>query len=101
MAGTPSSVAARLMAEIGQWGASEGPRGAPGQAQELVEPLSARDLDGLRYLAVGRSNKEMGVERNIIEGTVKNYMTDVLGRIGCARPNAGGVAGAGAGVDLR
>lgn len=76
------SVAARLMAEIGRLGAREEPRETPVQARALVEPLSARELDVLRYLAVGRSNKEISAELNVTEGTVKNHMTNVLGKLG-------------------
>jgi len=36
----------------------------------------------LRLLAEGRSNKEIGTQLHITEGTVKNHMTNVLGKLG-------------------
>ncbi len=51
-------------------------------APPLAEPLSSRELDVLRLLAAGQSNKEIGSALSIAEGTVKNHMTNVLGKLG-------------------
>lgn len=51
-------------------------------APPLIEPLSARELEVLQLLAEGRSNKEIGSALAIAEGTVKNHMTNVLGKLG-------------------
>ncbi|MBI2516568.1 MAG: response regulator transcription factor [Opitutae bacterium] len=72
------SVAAKMMAELNRLSAREGKK----VSQPLAEPLSARELDVLRLLAAGRSNKEIGSELHITEGTVKNHMTNVLGKLG-------------------
>ena len=72
------SVAAKVVAEFNRL-SSKAERKS---AAALPEPLSARELDVLRLLAVGRSNKEIGAELNITEGTVKNHMTNVLGKLG-------------------
>ncbi|WP_438481607.1 response regulator [Oleiharenicola lentus] len=72
------SVAARMMAELNRLSAREGKR----PVQTLAEPLSERELGVLRLLAEGRSNKEIGSALNITEGTVKNHMTNVLGKLG-------------------
>jgi DNA-binding NarL/FixJ family response regulator len=72
------SVTARMMAELNRLSAKEGRR----PAQTLAEPLSERELGVLRLLAEGRSNKEIGSALNITEGTVKNHMTNVLGKLG-------------------
>lgn len=72
------SVAARMMAELNRLQAREGKR-AP---QALADPLSERELAVLRLLAEGCSNKEIGARLNITEGTVKNHMTNVLGKLG-------------------
>lgn len=47
-----------------------------------IEALSAREVEVLRLLAEGRSNKEIGSCLNIAEGTVKNHMSNVLGKLG-------------------
>lgn len=72
------AVTARMMAELNRLSAREGRR----PAQPLADPLSERELAVLRLLAVGRSNKEIGSELHITEGTVKNHMTNVLGKLG-------------------
>lgn len=72
------SVAARLMAGLNRASAPNGKK-AP---QPLADPLSERELDVLRRLAAGRSNKEIGAELGITEGTVKNHMTNILGKLG-------------------
>jgi DNA-binding NarL/FixJ family response regulator len=74
------SVAARMMAELNRLSSKEGKRVAP--AQMLVDPLSERELAVLKLLAEGCSNKEIGGRLNITEGTVKNHMTNVLGKLG-------------------
>jgi DNA-binding NarL/FixJ family response regulator len=48
----------------------------------LSEPLSERELDVLRLLAEGLSNREIGLKLSLTEGTVKNYVTNVLQKIG-------------------
>lgn len=48
----------------------------------LVEPLSERELEILRRIAVGNSNKEIAVQLFITEGTVKNHVTNILGKLG-------------------
>jgi DNA-binding NarL/FixJ family response regulator len=72
------SVAARMMAGLGRAPAKETKR----EPQPLVDPLSEREVAVLRLLADGCSNKEIGGRLNITEGTVKNHMTNVLGKLG-------------------
>jgi DNA-binding NarL/FixJ family response regulator len=72
------SVAARMMAELNRLTTREARR----PAQTLIDPLSERELDVLKLLAAGCSNKEIGSRLNITEGTVKNHMTNVLGKLG-------------------
>lgn len=72
------SVAARMMAGLGRLTAREGRKGI----QTLADPLSEREIDVLRHLAAGHSNKEIGGALGITEGTVKNHMTNVLGKLG-------------------
>jgi DNA-binding NarL/FixJ family response regulator len=73
-----SSVGEKLMRELNRRGpVPERPVSAP-----LVDPLSDREIDVLRLLASGCSNKEIGSQLGIAEGTVKNHMTNVLGKLG-------------------
>jgi two-component system, NarL family, response regulator len=43
--------------------------------------LTAREMDVLRVLAVGKSNKEIGVAFNISEATVKVHVTHILEKL--------------------
>ncbi len=72
------SVAARMMAELNRLTTREGRR----PVTTLTDPLSEREIGVLKLLASGCSNKEIGVRLNITEGTVKNHMTNVLGKLG-------------------
>ena len=72
------SVAARMMTELNRL-SSHDPRRT---AQALADPLSERELSVLKLLAEGCSNKEIGSRLSITEGTVKNHMTNVLGKLG-------------------
>jgi DNA-binding NarL/FixJ family response regulator len=71
------SVAAKLVAEFGRLA----PRPPPAQTGSLSEPLTPREHDVLRCLADGMSNKEIGRRLTISEGTVKNHMSQVLGKL--------------------
>ena len=70
------SVAAKVVARLAQLDAA--PRSRP---QPLVVPLSDRELDVLRLLADGRSNREIAGELFLAEGTVKNHVTNVLAKL--------------------
>ncbi len=48
----------------------------------LAEPLSERELDVLKRLAQGLSNREIAQQLFLAEGTVKNYVTVILQKIG-------------------
>jgi DNA-binding NarL/FixJ family response regulator len=47
-----------------------------------VEPLSERELEILGVLAAGASNREIAQQLYITEGTVKNHVTNILGKLG-------------------
>lgn len=48
----------------------------------LVEPLSARETEILVHVAQGLTNREIADRLYLAEGTVKNYLTSLLGKIG-------------------
>lgn len=47
------------------------------------ESLSRREADILRLIAGGYSNKEIGRTLHLAEGTVKNYVSDILLKLDC------------------
>ncbi len=74
------SVTRKVMAEFARLGRRPGGE-RPG-AGKLVEPLSKRETEVLRLIAEGRTNKEIARSLFLAEGTVKNYVTNILGKIG-------------------
>ena len=50
--------------------------------QPLVVPLSDRELEVVRLLAQGSSNREIAATMYLAEGTVKNHVTNVLAKLG-------------------
>jgi len=73
------SVAAKVVARFARLPADHDPAPRP---QPLVVPLSDRELDVLRLLAQGRSNREIAAALFLAEGTVKNHVTNVLAKLG-------------------
>ncbi len=72
------SIAAKVVAEFARMGT----RPSPPSQSALVEPLSDRELEILRHLAAGASNREIANTLYITEGTVKNHITNILGKLG-------------------
>jgi ATP/maltotriose-dependent transcriptional regulator MalT len=52
------------------------------RAPALIEPLSGRELDVLRLIAGGLSNKEIADQLFIGVGTVKWYATTIYSKLG-------------------
>jgi len=48
----------------------------------LSDPLSNREVEILRYVATGASNKEIADILVISEGTVKNHLSSILSKLG-------------------
>jgi DNA-binding NarL/FixJ family response regulator len=72
------SVAAKVVARFAQL-----PQADPApRPQPLVVPLSDRELEVLRLLAEGSSNREIAAALFLAEGTVKNHVTNVLAKLG-------------------
>ncbi len=71
------SIAAKVLAEFNRLERSATPPPPP----PLAEPLSERELEILRLVAAGDSNKEIAAALYITEGTVKNHVTNILGKL--------------------
>ena len=72
------SVAAKVLARMNQLpDVPEAPRQQP-----LLDPLTERELDVLRAVADGLSNRETAARLFLSEGTVKNHVTNVLAKLG-------------------
>jgi DNA-binding NarL/FixJ family response regulator len=48
----------------------------------LAEPLSEREREILHHLAYGHSNREIAEQLCLAQGTVKNYVTTILQKLG-------------------
>jgi DNA-binding NarL/FixJ family response regulator len=72
------SVAAKVVARVARM-ADDVPRPRP---QPLVDPLTEREVEVLRLLAEGGSNREIAAALFLAEGTVKNHVTNVLAKLG-------------------
>lgn len=70
------SVAAKLVAEFARLSRQSSARPAG-----LTEPLSEREIEVLRLLSTGASNKEIASQLYIAEGTVKNHITSILAKL--------------------
>ena len=71
------SVAAKVIAEFSRLTPTAKP-----EPTALVEPLSSREREVLRVVATGASNKEIAQHLHLAEGTVKNHLTSILGKLG-------------------
>jgi DNA-binding NarL/FixJ family response regulator len=71
------SVARKVLAEFARLAP---PARAPDVG--LPDPLSKREQEILRYLSLGLSNREIAQRLNLAEGTVKNYVSGILQKLG-------------------
>ncbi|MGW0909485.1 response regulator [Streptomyces sp. NPDC002853] len=55
---------------------------SPGTEAKQVAALSPREIDILRLVAHGRTNREIAAQLYLSEGTVKNHVSRILGRLG-------------------
>jgi DNA-binding NarL/FixJ family response regulator len=71
------SVAAKVVSEFTRLS-----RRTAGHSGALVEPLTDRELEVLQLVVTGATNKEIAQSLVIAEGTVKNHLTSVYGKLG-------------------
>jgi DNA-binding NarL/FixJ family response regulator len=82
------SVASKVVAELARLHAPAAPEPRPApsvlspQTSVLAADLTPREREVLRFLATGASNREIGAQLFISEGTVKNHISNILGRLG-------------------
>jgi DNA-binding NarL/FixJ family response regulator len=55
-----------------------------GMSQRMHSEMSSRELEVLRLIAKGRSNKEIAAELGIVEATVKTHATNIFAKLGAA-----------------
>ncbi|HMT33401.1 MAG: response regulator transcription factor [Actinomycetales bacterium] len=56
--------------------------GGPGAGDVDVQPLSEREVEVMRLLAAGYSNREVAKALHLAEGTVKNHVSAILLKLG-------------------
>ena len=70
------SVAAKVVAEFTRLSGA-----APARPASLAEPLSEREMEVLRLVAEGASNRDIAARLVLAEGTVKNHVTNILTKL--------------------
>ena len=66
----PAQVASKLLIEFGRR-----------SSRPADEELTEREREVLGLLAAGDSNREIGAKLYLSEGTVKNYVSNILGKL--------------------
>jgi DNA-binding NarL/FixJ family response regulator len=51
------------------------------QDKPIIEPLTPREEEVLHLLVEGLSNKEIGARLHLTEGTVKNYVSNIIAKL--------------------
>lgn len=70
-------ITAKVMAEF-----TKLPRTPKKENQEIFDSLSRREIEILKMVAFGLSNKEIASQLVIAEGTVKNHLTNIFTKLG-------------------
>ena len=73
------SIASKVVAELGRLS-----RAGATVESRAVASLSTREVEVLRLVARGATNKDIAIQLDIVEGTVKNHMTSIFGKLGVA-----------------
>jgi len=72
------SVAAKVVAEFSRLAEQV----SSSRQESLAEPLSEREIEVLRLVAQGASNREIAASLVLAKGTVKNHVTNILAKLG-------------------
>ncbi len=70
------TVTAKVMAQLSS--------GKPLGAQATIEKLTQRELDVLRLVARGHTNRAIGLELDISDRTVQGHLANIFGKLGVA-----------------
>lgn len=70
-------IASKLLIELGQKGRSQ----AFPSPSALQDELSPREIEILKLLAEGASNRQIAAELVLAEGTVKNHVSNILSKL--------------------
>lgn len=73
----PPAIATKVVAQLARL--ADAP---PVQAPPQPHPLSDREVEIVRLLARGATNREIAAALVLAEGTVKNHLTNILGKLG-------------------
>ena len=73
----------RLLAAFGR--AEKPTSAAPVSGSEFVEPLSERELEVLRLVAEGLSNRQIAERLVLSLGTVKSHIHHIYGKLGASK----------------
>ena len=76
-----SNVATRVLRQFQELSTALGNEMEALVEQALVSPLSTRELEILRNVAAGLSNKQIGQRLRISEQTIKNHITSILRKL--------------------
>ena len=70
-----SAMATKILQEF------QAPDQSTGDVQQVVEPLTAREIEVLELIVEGQSNKEIAEALVISESTVKNHLRNILEKL--------------------
>jgi len=73
----PPNITAKVMSEF-----TKTPRIPKSEFPEMINGLSKREVEILKMVAIGLSNKEIAQKLVIAEGTVKNHLTSIFYKLG-------------------
>ncbi len=74
------SITRKVLSEFARL--SSPPAGPERPAADMPEPLTEREIEVLQCIAQGLSNREIAERLVITEGTVKNHVSNLIGKLG-------------------